>query len=85
MQQSAPNRLRKLVWGAAEDDPDPPISAELFSVERLAEHARSLVPHHAVQPDRTARHPVAARAQENGRVLLDCYEAIAETRTAAAS
>ena len=67
------------MWDGAEDDSDAPIRGEVFSVERLAEHAGSLAHQHSVQPAGLLTMHVAARAQENGRVLLDCYETIAET------
>ena len=54
-----------------------PIRAELFSIERLEQHAESLA---AAQPvttrPKTGRR-LAARLRENGRVLLDAYRAIA--------
>ena len=50
MQGTALDRLRRAVWGVEEDDAEVPIRAELFSVERLAEHAGWLAQHHHVQP-----------------------------------
>ena len=58
-------------------DTEEPIRAELFSIERLEQHAESLA---AAQPvttrPKTGRR-LAARLRENGRVLLDAYRAIA--------
>lgn len=55
-----------------------PIRAELFSGERLEQHAESLA---AAQPvtatPRTVR-PLLPRVVENGRVLLDAYRTIAQ-------
>ncbi len=67
------------MWGVEEDDAEVPIRAELFSVERLAEHAGWLAQHHQVQPAGLLSMDVAARAQASGRILRSCYEAIAET------
>ena len=59
-------------------DPDELILSELFSIERLEQHAESLA---AAQPvtarARTGR-PLAARLRENGRVLLAAYRTIGE-------
>ena len=55
-----------------------PIRAELFSVERLEQHAESLAAAQHVTPDPRKGRPLAGRVRENGRVLLDCYRVIAE-------
>ena len=59
-------------------DPQEPIRSELFSIERLEQHAESLA---AAQPvttrARTGR-PLATRLRENGRVLLAAYRTIGE-------
>ena len=54
-----------------------PILAELFSVERLEQHAATLAAAQAVTgaPDRG--HAVRPRIAENGRVLLDSYRVLA--------
>jgi cyclic beta-1,2-glucan synthetase len=56
-----------------------PIRFELFSVERLEEHAESLA--HAQTVTETPRKgfKLAPRAHDNGRVLLQAYQAIIET------
>ena len=54
-----------------------PIRAELFSVERLEQHAESLAAAQHVTPDPRKGRPLAGRVRENGRVLLDCYRVIA--------
>jgi hypothetical protein len=58
-------------------DADEPIRAELFSIERLEQHAESLA---AAQPvttrPKTGRR-LTSRLRENGRVLLDAYHSIA--------
>jgi cyclic beta-1,2-glucan synthetase len=56
---------------------DEPIRSELFSVERLEQHAETLA---AAQPV-TARddpgRPMRARINENAKVLVDAYHSIA--------
>src|ERR1043166_677395 len=55
-----------------------PIRAELFSVERLEQHAESLAAAQAVTKDVEPGRPLISRVAENGRVLLECYRAIAK-------
>lgn len=50
-----------------------PIREELFSVERLEEHARSLALAQPVEPKPTKGRPLARRLAENATVLLDAY------------
>lgn len=53
-----------------------PIRAELFSVERLEQHAASLA---AAQSTVSGKgRPLVARVRDNGRVLLDAYRAVVE-------
>ncbi len=54
-----------------------PILAELFSVERLEEHAQSLATAQAVTTRPGRGHPIRPRVAENGRVLLESYRALA--------
>src|SRR4249920_477306 len=56
-----------------------PIRAELFSVQRLEEHARSLAAAQPVTPKPANVHPLAWRLVDNGTVLLHAYRTIAET------
>jgi cyclic beta-1,2-glucan synthetase len=51
---------------------------ELFSVERLEEHAASLAVAQQISPRPTARPPLSARLKDNEAVLLAAYRAIAE-------
>src|SRR5271165_3104700 len=55
-----------------------PVRAELFSVERLEEHARSLAIAQPVTPKLTKGHPLAGRLADNGAVLLHAYRVIAK-------
>jgi cyclic beta-1,2-glucan synthetase len=57
---------------------DGPIRAELFSIERLEQHAESLAAAQRIAPKLVAGRPLAARLRDNGRVLLEAYHAIAK-------
>src|SRR5438105_10048534 len=54
-----------------------PIRAELFSLERLEQHAESLAAAQAITNEASQGRPLISRVVENGRVLLDSYRAIA--------
>ena len=54
-----------------------PIRSELFSIERLEQHAESLATAQTVTAKPAAGRPLAARLGDNGRVLLQAYRAIA--------
>jgi len=56
---------------------DEPILAELFSVERLEDHARSLARAQRVSEEPSRGHPVQPRIAENGRLLVEAYRALA--------
>ena len=58
-------------------DSEDPIRAEVFSVERLEQHAESLAAAQRVTTRPTRGRPVARRLRDNGRVLLGAYRAIA--------
>jgi cyclic beta-1,2-glucan synthetase len=58
-------------------DLDKPIRAELFSVERIEQHAESLAAAQTVTKETSQGLPLIPRVVENGRVLLDSYRAIA--------
>jgi cyclic beta-1,2-glucan synthetase len=55
-----------------------PIRAELFSVERLEEHARSLAAAQAITPGERDRPSLAKRLAENEAVLVAAYRDVAE-------
>src|ERR1700689_959889 len=55
-----------------------PIRAELFSVERLEQHAESLAAAQTVTTDSDSGRPLIPRVAENGRVLLEYYRATAK-------
>jgi len=52
---------------------DEPIRAELFSIERLEQHAESLAEAQRVTTRRGAGRGLANRLRDNGRVLLEAY------------
>ncbi|HVU20385.1 MAG TPA: protein ndvB, partial [Rhizomicrobium sp.] len=58
---------------------EPPIRSELFSIERLEQHAESLAKaQRVVEGKRESRgRPVAPRLHANTKVLRECYRAIA--------
>ncbi len=56
-----------------------PIRYEVFSAERLEEHGESLAAKQKVMKDPRRGRRLTPRVQENGRVLLASYHAIAET------
>ena len=55
-----------------------PIRAELFSGERLEEHARSLAAAQPVRAKATKGNPLAGRLIDNEKVLLHAYRTIAK-------
>jgi cyclic beta-1,2-glucan synthetase len=63
--------------GALVQEAEEPIRAELFSIERLEQHAESLAAAQVVTDDRRAGRPLIPRAAENGRLLLEYYRLIA--------
>ena len=56
-----------------------PIRGELFSIERLEEHARSLAAAQRVAPKPRKGHPLAVRLAANGAALLNAYRVISGT------
>jgi cyclic beta-1,2-glucan synthetase len=60
-------------------DLEGPIRAELFSVERLEQHAESLAAAQAISDTNVPGRPLIPRVQENGRVLLEYYRATANS------
>ena len=61
----------------AMDGLDEPIRAELFSIERIEQHAESLAAAQTVTKDPHQGRPLIPRVLENGRVLLESYREIA--------
>ena len=53
-----------------------PVRAELFSLERLEEHARTLATAQPVAPRPTGGYPLGGRLRDNGAVLLNAYRRI---------
>jgi cyclic beta-1,2-glucan synthetase len=59
-------------------DSHEPLREELFSVERLEQHARSLAVAQSVTPKPTKGRPLARRLADNGAVLLDAYRKVTQ-------
>jgi cyclic beta-1,2-glucan synthetase len=59
-------------------EPEEPIRSELFSIERLEQHAESLAAAQVVTSDSDPGKPLIPRVAENGRVLLEYYRATAQ-------
>ncbi|MBV9331694.1 MAG: glycosyl transferase, partial [Alphaproteobacteria bacterium] len=57
-------------------EPQPPIRSELFSVERLEQHAESLAAAQAVVRRVKAGRPLAPRLFDNARAISEAYRAI---------
>jgi cyclic beta-1,2-glucan synthetase len=58
-------------------DAEEPIRAELFSTDRLEQHAESLAAAQTVSESKQGR-PLTPRVWENGRVLLESYRSLAQ-------
>src|SRR4029077_8148688 len=54
-----------------------PIRAELFSLERLEQHAESLAAAQVITGEASRGRPLIPRVVDNGRVLLESYRLIA--------
>jgi len=59
-------------------EPEEPIRSELFSIERLEQHAESLAVAQRVTTRARTDRRLATRLRENGRVLLAAYRSIGE-------
>ena len=75
MKNLIPHGLRGLA-GAARHDSEEPIRSELFSIERLEQHAESLAAAQRVTPRPGVGRQLAPRLRDNSRVLLATYRAI---------
>ena len=56
--------------------PDAPIRAELFSIERLEQHAETLAAAQRITPKLTRGRPLVRRLHDNARVLTDTYRTL---------
>ena len=65
-------------WFTAPLQSAEPIRAELFSIERLEQHAESLAAAQPVTSTTRYTRRLLPRVQENGRVLLESYRTIAQ-------
>ena len=57
---------------------DEPIRAELFSVERLEQHAQSLAKAQVLSGRRGRLRLISRRLADNGEVLLSCYRELSK-------
>jgi cyclic beta-1,2-glucan synthetase len=74
--------VRRALGRASSDSPwnsRRPVREELFSVERLEEHARSLAVAQTATHTPTKGHPLSGRLADNGAVLLHAYRMIAKS------
>ena len=71
-------RALKGVSAGFPPETDEPIRAELFSIERLEQHAESLAEAQHITTRRGAGRGLAKRLRDNGRVLLEAYRATAK-------
>ena len=73
--------FRRVFRGAQPEQPwndREPIREELFGVERLEEHARSLAIAQPVTPGSPRGHPLAGRLADNAAALLDAHRKISK-------
>jgi cyclic beta-1,2-glucan synthetase len=73
------NFIRRVFGGAPSNFPwdnRAPIREELFSVERIEEHARSLAIAQPIAPQSRRGHPLAGRLSDNAAALHDAYRRI---------
>src|SRR5881409_1020017 len=61
----------------ARQSPEDPIRAELFSIERLEQHAESLAAAQTVAAAPGTGRSLLARVEDNGRVLREAYRVVA--------
>ncbi|MEO8629512.1 MAG: glycosyl transferase, partial [Betaproteobacteria bacterium] len=66
-----------VTWPRRATESDEPIRSELFSADRLEQHAESLAAAQPVAEAGWAYYDLAGRARANGEVVLECYNAIA--------
>ena len=74
------NSFIRRVFGGAQSnfpwDNRAPVREELFSVERIEEHARSLAIAQPIAPQSRRGHPLAGRLSDNAAALHDAYRRI---------
>ena len=74
--------VRRALGRASPDSPwtsQKPVREELFSVERLEQHARSLAVAQTIAPRPTRGHPLSGRLAANSAVLLHAYRGTAKS------
>ena len=73
--RNLPGRGRRPIWEQSELEE--PILSEIFSVERLEQHAQTLAAAQRVTDAPHRGHAIQPRVAENGRVLLESYRVLA--------
>jgi cyclic beta-1,2-glucan synthetase len=71
-------RAHRDVSASFRSETDQPIRADLFSIERLEQHAESLAEAQHTRTRRGAGRGLTKRLRDNGRVLLEAYRATAK-------
>ena len=71
------NRSRSTLW-----DDRAPVRAELFSIERLEQHGRSLAAAQSLSIEKTSGHALADRLADNAAFLLNANRVIADAAEA---
>ncbi|MGH7041465.1 MAG: glycosyl transferase, partial [Acetobacteraceae bacterium] len=74
--------VRRILGHASPDSPwisGKPVREELFSAERLEQHARSLALAQTVTPRPTRGHPLSGRLASNSAILLHAYRTITKS------
>ena len=59
-------------------DDEAPIRQELFSIERLEQHAESLAAHQSITVQGTSGKSLSDRLKDTERVLLEAYRSISQ-------
>jgi cyclic beta-1,2-glucan synthetase len=75
------SRLRRVVGRARPDslwDDEDPVRNELFSVERLEQHAESLAANQPISTTPASGRSLVDRLARNERVLLEAYRSLAK-------
>ena len=73
--------IRDRRWVRSQTELEEPILAELFSVERLEQHAQTLAAAQTVTDAPRRGHDVQPRTAENGRILVESYHILVRAIT----
>ncbi|MHB1090260.1 MAG: hypothetical protein ACYC0U_04215, partial [Ilumatobacteraceae bacterium] len=73
--RNLPGRGRRQIWDQSELED--PILSEIFSAERLEQHAQTLAAAQRITDSPHRGYAIQPRVAENGRVLLESYRLLA--------